>query len=70
MLAALHLPPTRAWRNGDGTAAPASLELNLTSAVRLDAQATQCAFWDTHAYFGQESVGAMRANAPVFNRTV
>ena len=37
-------------------AAPASLELNLTSAVRLDVQATQCAFWDAHPYFGQESV--------------
>tara|TARA_B110001452_G_scaffold225239_1_gene199153 strand:- start:1156 stop:1287 length:132 start_codon:yes stop_codon:yes gene_type:complete len=29
---------------------------------------TQRAFWDTHAYFGQESVGA--SHTPAFNRTV
>ena len=37
-------------------AAPASLELNLTSAARLDVQAPQCAFWDVHPYYGQESI--------------
>ena len=36
-------------------AAPVALQLNVTSRVLSGVHATQCAFWDAHPYFGQES---------------
>jgi len=36
--------------------APAALQLNTTSRVLLGEHAAQCAFWDAHPYYGQESL--------------
>jgi len=36
--------------------APVSLQLNTTSRVLRGEHAAQCAFWDAHPYYGQESL--------------
>ena len=39
-------------------AEPANLRIDVNSSVRLAVHAKECAFWDAHPYYGQESIRA------------